>query len=402
MLLPEQSGNSDIGLTNESGDLGIKDLNKFMEVSVTTLSELDDVLEGVDAYLGIPSADIERGFNDDSLPLQTQTFKKMDLHVVENNFDFSRIHKLQPLPMAPHDIRVFNNKPQPVPIESIIPIRDELLKVYEQRQFFNSYATPMRPVESSMVTDLPGQQNRLQTSSNFLGNHVDQQSISSLGSSNRFFESPLSDSSVKAPWPASFVVPNPTRQVGSDIQAKDFNQVLDSEPVNNQSNLVNFPASPVAHSFPADTERDLTGKVHGLPSQNHVAKSGVKPFEHNPKLNQKRTQMQVHDFIKGSADKKDFEKKDFEVLETSDAFAKVEIFRDGSQLTPISPALSKYRTSSSSGTRAGSTSRLSNNTTRPHSRAQDLNKAGSSVRGAEVFPLPLNRSSSGADMLTSY
>ena len=141
MLLPEQSGNSDIGLTNESGDLGIKDLNKFMEVSVTTLSELDDVLEGVDAYLGIPSADIERGFNDDSLPLQTQTFKKMDLHVVENNFDFSRIHKLQPLPMAPHDIRVFNNKPQPVPIESIIPIRDELLKVYEQRQFFNSYAT---------------------------------------------------------------------------------------------------------------------------------------------------------------------------------------------------------------------------------------------------------------------
>ena len=360
-----------------------------MEVNITTLSELENVLEGVDAYLGSPlSLEPQQPAkaNQFSQQMSPQSFRKMDLHVVEHNFDFSRIHKLQPLPLSPHDIRVANAKSQPVPIESTIPIRDDSFKILEQRQFFESFATPMKNLHVNSETS--------RKSEEYPSPHVQSTESTMI---HRFIDSKSIDSSVKAPWPASYIVP---RALLEEAEAKDPTRRLDSKP--NGFSPPNFPAPPLS---PSDSFRSnvndtaaSTGYTQNSPVLPRTSKLSQKSFEPGPKLNQRKSQTLIHDFVRGGLDK-----KEFEALESSDGFAKVEIFRETSHSSPYSPASSKNRTSSAGGTRAGSTSRLSNNITRPHSRATDsASRGGSHSRSVDVFPIPMNRSNSGADMLTSY
>jgi hypothetical protein len=96
------------------------------------------------------------------------------------------------------------------------------------------------------------------------------------------------------------------------------------------------------------------------------------------------------------------ENKDFEVLDASNVFAKLEMFSEDILLSAqYSPASSRNRSSPASDMRTSNTSRMSNNSTRPSSRAQDvILKIPHSNSGAD--PLPLSRSYSGEGMLTSY
>ncbi len=101
--------------------------------------------------------------------------KKMDLYVFENNFDFSRIHRLQPLPFLPSDVRLVSKNPQTdselsIPIETALLLRNDSNKILEPSQFYATYASPMKTPDNPLLALQPARQ---LNSSSLLGGNAD-------------------------------------------------------------------------------------------------------------------------------------------------------------------------------------------------------------------------------------